>query len=110
MSDMGSVVVGEGLCVPQACIQAEPGTVAELLAGIRAAEDRLQVDMLHICFFGDGSGHVMAPARDWSDGGDRTDLECEEEVFEFRTPDQLMTWLREGLLPEQMPAAAEKEG
>lgn len=76
-------------------------SVDELCAALLAAEERLQVDLLHASFFGDGSGHVMAPMRDYGDGGERTDPTGEEVVFEFDALPELMAWLREGSLPEE---------
>ncbi len=80
-------------------------TIAELASAMSAAEERLQVDLLQVVFFADGSGHVMAPCHDYSDGGQRTDEFAFEEVGEFQSPAEAMTWLREGVLPEQRPAA-----
>ncbi len=75
-------------------------SITGLLEAIGAAEERLRVDLLHVCLFSDGSGHVMAPMRDYSGEGERTDDTGFEAVAEFQTPDELMAWLREGTLPE----------
>lgn len=79
-------------------------TLTDLCKMIWAAQDRLSVDMLQVCLYGDGSGCVTAPARDWGEGGQRTDIECQEDVFQFMSLKEILVWLREGKLPEQIEA------
>jgi hypothetical protein len=71
-------------------------TVTELMDAMRRAEDRLEIDPMTIELFADGSGNVMAPCRDYSAGGERTDDRCMESVFAFDTIDGLRTWLESG--------------
>ncbi len=71
--------------------RAEGGmSIEDLLVAMRAAEERLEVDPMAIYLFSDGSGHVMAPV----------DCSSDESVFEFGSVEQLVIWLREGVLLE----------
>ncbi len=76
-------------------------SITTMLLEMRAAEARLCADPLQVVFFSDGSGEVMASARDYSAGGTWTDANCMESVHTFDNLDGLRAWLREGTLPEE---------
>ncbi len=85
-------------------------TIDELQQAMQEFEEREKVDLLVVCLFSDGSGHVMVP--ELTPAGQRDTAETctgEEQVFEFQNTDQLGEYLRAGNLPENEHEAAAQQ-